>query len=56
MHCEHKTMVLERPKDQCFLSEAEVGMPVDVSAVPQAFCSEEEELEDVIHWISLSTG
>ena len=31
---EHKTVVFERPKDLCFLSEADVGVPVDVIAVP----------------------
>ena len=28
--CEHKTVVLERPMDPCLLSEADVGVPVDV--------------------------
>ena len=36
MDCEDKTVVLERPKDQCFLSEADVGLPVDVLAVLRA--------------------
>ena len=39
MDCEDKTVVLERPKDLCFLSEADVGLPVDVLADPRAFCS-----------------
>ena len=30
VECEHKTVILERPKDLCLLSEADVGLPVDV--------------------------
>ena len=40
MNFEHKTVVLERPQDMCFLSVADVGVPVDVFVC-------EEELEDV---------
>ena len=34
---EHKTLVLGRPK--VFLLDADVGVRVDVLAVPRAFCS-----------------
>ena len=39
MDCEDKTVVLETPRDLCFVSEADVGLPVDVEADPRAVCS-----------------